>query len=108
MIQTKTEAEQLLGLSSAYTPKQLMQARRKMLMEYHPDHNSSPDANQLTRDINSAYKMLKSYAFNISSQENGKSHKIPKIIYIPLYILMLIWTIKDVIIMPLFKRKAIR
>lgn len=108
MIQTKTEAEQLLGLSSAYTTKQLMQARRKMLMEYHPDHNSSPDANQVTRDINLAYKMLKVYAFTISSQENGKKHKIPKIIYIPLYILSVIWTIKDVGIRPLFKRKAIR
>ncbi|MCX5993459.1 MAG: molecular chaperone DnaJ [Chloroflexi bacterium] len=48
----------ILGLPHNATDEQLKKAYRKMAMEYHPDRNGSPGADERFKEINEAYEVL--------------------------------------------------
>jgi len=48
----------ILGLPRNATDEQLKKAYRKMAMEYHPDRNGSPGADERFKEINEAYEVL--------------------------------------------------
>ena len=48
----------ILGLPRNATDEQLKKAYRKMAMEYHPDRNGSPGADEQFKEINEAYEVL--------------------------------------------------
>jgi DnaJ-domain-containing protein 1 len=49
---------QILGLSQNATHDEIKKAYRKLVMQYHPDKNSSAEANDRVRLINAAYEIL--------------------------------------------------
>ncbi len=49
----------ILGVSYECNDKQIKSAFRKLALQYHPDHNSSPEAKQKFRKILEAYEILK-------------------------------------------------
>lgn len=49
---------ELLGVSKTATETDIKQAYRKLAREYHPDVNSSADAEEVFKEINSAYATL--------------------------------------------------
>jgi len=48
----------ILGLPHNATDEQLKKAYRRMAMEYHPDRNGSPGADEHFKEINEAYEVL--------------------------------------------------
>ena len=48
----------LLGLPRNATDEQIKKAFRRMAMEYHPDRNSSSEANERFKEVNEAYEVL--------------------------------------------------
>ncbi len=48
----------ILGLPRNATDEQLKKAYRKMAMEFHPDRNGSPGADEKFKEINEAYEVL--------------------------------------------------
>jgi molecular chaperone DnaJ len=48
----------ILGLPRNATDEQLKKAYRKMAMEFHPDRNGSPGADEQFKEINEAYEVL--------------------------------------------------
>jgi curved DNA-binding protein len=49
---------QVLGVSRNATPKEIKQAYHRLARQYHPDRNSSPDAEEKFKLINEAYQVL--------------------------------------------------
>jgi molecular chaperone DnaJ len=49
----------LLGVSREASEAEIKKAYRKLAMEYHPDRNSSPDAEARFKEITEAYEVLK-------------------------------------------------
>ncbi|MGH8794070.1 MAG: DnaJ domain-containing protein, partial [Stackebrandtia sp.] len=48
----------ILGVSRDATPDDLKKAYRKLAREFHPDVNSSEDAQEKFKDINAAFEVL--------------------------------------------------
>jgi molecular chaperone DnaJ len=49
---------EVLGVSKAGTEEDIRKAFRKKALEYHPDRNKSPDAEEKFKEINEAYQVL--------------------------------------------------
>lgn len=49
----------ILGVKQGCSEKELLNAWRKKMLEYHPDRNHSPDADEKTRQIIEAYENIK-------------------------------------------------
>ncbi len=54
----KTDYYDLLGVSRGDTEEDIRRAFRKKAMEYHPDRNRSPGAEEKFKEINEAYQVL--------------------------------------------------
>lgn len=55
---TKRDFYEVLGVSKSATPEELKKAYRKLALEWHPDRNKSPQANEKFKEINEAYAVL--------------------------------------------------
>jgi preprotein translocase subunit Sec63 len=95
----KREAEKVLGLISGYSQHKLKQTRRKLLMQYHPDHNASPDAKRITQEINLAYEILAvqhSYREH-EAREHHYPYNQPKLLRAIIFVVAVVWALADVI-----------
>jgi molecular chaperone DnaJ len=54
----KADYYDLLGVSRGDSEEEIRRAFRKKAMEYHPDRNRSPDAEEKFKEINEAYQVL--------------------------------------------------
>ncbi len=54
----KTDYYDVLGVSSNDSEEEIRKAFRKKAMEYHPDRNRNPDAEEKFKEINEAYQVL--------------------------------------------------
>ncbi len=59
MIVNEDDYYGILGVSYECNDKQIKSAFRKLALQYHPDHNSSTEAEQKFRKICEAYEVLK-------------------------------------------------
>lgn len=55
---TKRDYYDILGVSKNSSPGDLKKAYRKLALEWHPDRNKSPEAEQKFKEINEAYEVL--------------------------------------------------
>lgn len=55
---TKRDYYEVLGVSKSATADELKRAYRKLALEWHPDRNKSPNANDKFKEINEAYEVL--------------------------------------------------
>ena len=53
-----TDYYDILGLSRGGGEEDIRKAFRKKAIEYHPDRNKSPDAEEKFKEINEAYQVL--------------------------------------------------
>ena len=58
-----SDAFDILGLDKTATALQIKQRFRKLILKYHPDKNSSANAEKMTRKITLAYEFLKKIGF---------------------------------------------
>jgi molecular chaperone DnaJ len=58
MATQKADYYDVLGVSRGAPPDEIKRAFRRLAMQYHPDRNSDPDAEQRFKDINEAYEVL--------------------------------------------------
>lgn len=49
---------QILGVSNDASTREITSAYRKLALQYHPDRNKSPQANEMMLRINTAYGIL--------------------------------------------------
>ena len=54
----KRDYYDVLGLSRSTTEEEVRKAFRKKAMEYHPDRNKNPDAEEKFKEVNEAYQVL--------------------------------------------------
>ncbi len=54
----KATPYEILGLKDSATPEEIKRAHRKLVMEYHPDRNSSADASAKFIEVTKAYEVL--------------------------------------------------
>ena len=54
----KRDYYEVLGVTRNDTEEEVRKAFRKKALEYHPDRNKSPDANEKFKEINEAYQVL--------------------------------------------------
>ncbi len=54
----QTDYYEVLGVSRRDTEEEIRKAFRKKAMEYHPDRNKSPDAEDKFKEVNEAYQVL--------------------------------------------------
>jgi molecular chaperone DnaJ len=54
----KTDYYEVLGVSRGDSEEEIRKAFRKKAMQYHPDRNKSPDAEEKFKEINEAYHVL--------------------------------------------------
>lgn len=52
------EAYRILGLNSAASPEEVKRAYRKLVMQWHPDRNGSPEAEEQFKRIKAAYEVI--------------------------------------------------
>jgi len=62
-------AKKILKLDSNFTPEELKKSYRRLVMLYHPDKCTLPDANEKFNEIQSAYSYLQKGNENISADE---------------------------------------
>jgi molecular chaperone DnaJ len=55
---TKRDYYEVLGISKSASKDEIKDAYRKLAMEYHPDRNKSPDAEEKFKEISEAYAVL--------------------------------------------------
>lgn len=55
---TKRDYYDILGVSKNASAAEIKKAYRKLALEYHPDRNKSPSANEKFKEINEAYEIL--------------------------------------------------
>jgi molecular chaperone DnaJ len=55
---TKRDYYDVLGISKNSTQDEIKRAFRRLAMQYHPDRNKAPDAEQKFKEINEAYEVL--------------------------------------------------
>ena len=60
-----TDYYETLGVGRAASDEEVRRAFRKKAMEFHPDRNKTPGAEDTFKEINEAYQVL-------SDQENGR------------------------------------
>lgn len=53
----------VLGISRSASTKEIKQAYKRLVMEWHPDKNDSPEAKEKIMDINRAYEV--NFKFNL-------------------------------------------
>jgi len=54
----KRDYYEVLGVSRDADPQEMKKAYRKLAMEYHPDHNKEPDAEDKFKELSEAYGVL--------------------------------------------------
>ncbi len=70
---------EILGVSTDSSKEEIKNAFKELIRKYHPDRNDAPDANEKTRDIIEAYKILtdddarKRYDSEFSWENNKKA-----------------------------------
>jgi DnaJ-class molecular chaperone len=62
-------AKKILKLDSNFTPEELKKSYRRLVMLYHPDKCTLPDANEKFNEIQSAYSYLQNGNTNINADE---------------------------------------
>ncbi|CAI8017857.1 Chaperone protein DnaJ [Geodia barretti] len=55
---TKTDYYEVLGVTRQDSEEEIRKAFRRKAMEYHPDRNKEPDAEEKFKEINEAYQVL--------------------------------------------------
>ena len=71
---------EILGVSNNATYREITSAYRKLALQYHPDRNKSPHANEMMLKINTAYAILsdpskrKEYDHSIQQLKNPKKY----------------------------------
>ena len=68
-----TEFYELLGVARTATEAEIKKAYRKLAMEYHPDRNSSPDAEARFKEITEAYEVLRDSQKRAAYDRYGKA-----------------------------------
>ena len=68
-----TEFYELLGVARTATEAEIKKAYRKLAMEYHPDRNSSPDAEAKFKEITEAYEVLRDSQKRAAYDRYGKA-----------------------------------
>ncbi len=68
-----TEFYELLGVGRTATEAEIKKAYRKLAMEYHPDRNSSPDAEAKFKEITEAYEVLRDPQKRAAYDRYGKA-----------------------------------
>lgn len=58
MAAKKRDYYEVLGVSRNATQQEIKKAFRKLAMQYHPDRNKAPDAEEKFKEINEAYEVL--------------------------------------------------
>lgn len=58
MTTKKRDYYEILGVSRSASEEQVRKAFRKLALEYHPDRNKSPGANERFKEVNEAYQVL--------------------------------------------------
>ncbi len=58
MYGNKKDYYEVLGVSRNATPEEIKSAYRKLALQYHPDRNKSPDAEEMFKGISEAYAVL--------------------------------------------------
>lgn len=73
---------EILGVSNNATYREITSAYRKLALQYHPDRNKSPHANEMMLKINTAYAILsdpskrKEYDHSIQQLKNPKKYSV--------------------------------
>jgi len=55
---TKRDYYDILGISKSASQEEIKKAYRKLALQWHPDKNKSPEANEKFKEINEAYEVL--------------------------------------------------
>ena len=58
-ISTVSDAFDMLGLEDIATALQIKARYRELVLKYHPDKNSAPNAEEMIRKLTLAYELLK-------------------------------------------------
>lgn len=57
-MENKRDYYEVLGISKNATEKEIKSAYRKLAMQYHPDRNKAPDAEEKFKEVSEAYEVL--------------------------------------------------
>jgi len=80
----KSDHYEILGVSNDASYREITSAYRKLALQYHPDRNKSPHANEMMLKINTAYGILsdpykrKEYDYSIRHAEVTKRNRSSK------------------------------
>lgn len=69
------KALRILGLSPNFTEEELKKAHRRLVNQYHPDRNKSPEAEEKTKEINTAREYLVKHLKNKSASQDSYTYK---------------------------------
>lgn len=73
---TKRDYYDILGVSKSASTDEIKKAYRKLALEWHPDRNKSPQANEKFKEINEAYAVLSDS--NKKQQYDQFGHNAPR------------------------------
>ncbi len=80
----KLDHYEILGVSNDASDREITSAYRKLALQYHPDRNKSPHANEMMLKINTAYAILsdphkrKEYDYSVRHAEVKKRFRSSK------------------------------